>query len=326
MLFFCMFWARTDFKVFFFFGNNFFHCNEFWLRILHAKFQAMETMTICAENVLGNEICLVGNANVSFPAVNHKTQAICNSWMMFVFYLTTFVFFHLHFAHTKLAITSAMDARNHNGTELDSQKFITTYQHKMSVNATGVTSAAAAAPSPSTVVVTPLSKQHDTNTELKANNDDDDGMAVDFVNEALATVIPVSTVVSALPSDAVIALATGAANLQTQNPLQRSINNTKTAIVSRNQLSSRIAIKSSSPSASSTANNNTGSQKFHKTDAPTMLNYIFDSHLTNKHRHYDPRYVCRAANARPFQGCVWARVWVWVWVSATNNFMLIARA
>lgn len=226
---------------------------------------------------------------------------------MFVFYLTTFVFFHLHFAHTKLATTSAVDAHNHNGTELDSQKFITTYQHNMSLNLTGVASAAAAPPSsPPTAVVTPLSKQHDTNTELKANNDDD-GTAVDFVNEALATVIPVSTVVSALPSNAAIALATGAANLQTQNPLQRSINITKAAVVSRNQLSSRIAIKSSSPSASSTANNNTGLQKFHKTDAPTMLNYIFDSHLTNKHRHYDPRYVlyvCRAADARSFQGCM----------------------
>ncbi|XP_055297900.1 uncharacterized protein LOC129566198 isoform X2 [Sitodiplosis mosellana] len=181
---------------------------------------------------------------------------------------------------SEIATTSAMDAYNQNGTELDSHKSITTYQHQMSVNLTGVESAA-----PSTFVATPLSKQHDTNTELMGN---DDGTAVDFVNEALATVIPVSTVVSAMPSDAVIALATGAANLQTPNPLQRSRNNTKATVVSRNQLSSRTSIKSSSPFAS--ANNNTAPQKFHKTDAPTMLNYIFDSHLTNKHRHYDPRY------------------------------------
>lgn len=52
---------------------------------------------------------------------------------------------------------------------------------------------------------------------------------------------------------------------------------------------SRAAIKSSSPSAA--ASNNTVSPKSHKPDAP-MLNYIFDSHLaTNKHHHYDPRYV-----------------------------------
>lgn len=178
-----------------------------------------------------------------------------------------------------------MDAYNQSVTEPDSQKFITTYQHQTSVNSTAsnVGNSATLA-----FGATSLSKQHDTNIKLKEN---DDGTAVDFVNEAVATVIPVSTLVSAMPNDTLIVLGTGAANLQTPNPLQRSRNNTKATagIALRNQLNSRTAIKSSSPSAS--ANNNTVSQKFHKTDAPTMLNYIFDSHLTNKHRHYDPRYV-----------------------------------
>lgn len=179
--------------------------------------------------------------------------------------------------HNQLvAVTSELDAL---GAKMDSQKIIASYQHETSanrmanVNALPLTAASL------------LSKQHDTENELKEN----DATAVDFVNEAIATVIPVSTVVSAMPSpsETQISMDVGVANLQTVNALQRNRNGTKSAI-SRNQQSSRTAIKSSS--ASAPPNNNTAAQKFHKTDAP-MLNYIFDSHLANKHRHYDPRYV-----------------------------------
>lgn len=141
---------------------------------------------------------------------------------------------------------------------------------------------------PSTLLL--LSKQHDTSNELKKT----DGTDVDSVNAARATVISVSSIATAIasppPGETVMSFSfVGVENLQTTNnsTLQRNWNSTKTAIL-RNQQGSRTAIKSSSPSA--TANNNTALQKFHKTDAP-MLNYISDSHLTNKHRHYDPRYV-----------------------------------
>lgn len=138
----------------------------------------------------------------------------------------------------------------------------------------------------SPLAVSLLSEQHDTKNELTEN----DGTAVDFVNEAIATVIPVSTVISMMAplGSAQISSGAGIANLQTANPLQRNRNSTKSAILRNQQTGSRTAIKSSSPSA--TANNNTATQKFHKTDA-AMLNYIFDSHLASKHRHYDPRYV-----------------------------------
>lgn len=190
-----------------------------------------------------------------------------------------FFWFSFHVCtHTKPAITSAVDVHNQNEMDPDSPKFITSYQHQMRENLTVVGSAPL-------VAAEPLSKQHDTENELDGN----DGTAVDFVNEAVATVIPVSTIVSTmLSSNETPAFIGGTSmNLQPTYPLQRNRNNTKVTI-SRNQQNARTAIKSSSPSA--TANNNTSSQKFHKTDAP-MLNYIFDSHLANKHRHYDPRYV-----------------------------------
>lgn len=182
--------------------------------------------------------------------------------------------------HTKPAITSAVDVHNQNETDPDPPKFITSYQHQMRENLTAVRSAPL-------VASAPLPKQHDTDNELDGN----DGTAVDFVNEAVATVIPVSTIVSTMLSSnddggGGAGRASGV-NLQTTNPLQRNRNNTKASIL-RNQQNARTAIKSSSPSV--TPNNNTATQKFHKTDAP-MLNYIFDSHLANKHRHYDPRYV-----------------------------------
>lgn len=175
-----------------------------------------------------------------------------------------------------IAITSELDASI---AKMDSQKNIASYHHETSENQMANANAS------SLTAASLLSKQHNTENELREN----DATAVDFVNEAIATVIPVSTVVSAMPSPSGTHLLTdvGVANLQTVNPMQRNRNGTKSAI-SRNQQSSRTAIKSSSASAA--PNNNTATQKFHKTDAP-MLNYIFDSHLANKHRHYDPRYV-----------------------------------
>lgn len=127
-------------------------------------------------------------------------------------------------------------------------------------------------------VAAPLvNDQHGSNVDNHLN--ENDGVAVDLADKTVATVIPVSTKLS--NDKQTTTLDIGSVNIQTANILQR------TASVSRDQLNSRTVIKSSSSSA--IANNDTSSQKQHKPDAP-MLNYIFDSHLANKHRHYDPRY------------------------------------
>lgn len=120
------------------------------------------------------------------------------------------------------------------------------------------------------------------------------------LDEAVATVIPVL----ASNETQTAAVAIGSVNIQTMSTLQRNAN------VSRDQLNSRTVIKSSSPSAIS--NNSTIAQKQHKPDAP-MLNYIFDSHLANKHRHYDPRYVW-------MQTCY---VCITIWLSKTFSIITV---
>lgn len=125
--------------------------------------------------------------------------------------------------------------------------------------------------------------QHDSDTD---NNEleERDSVAIDLIDKTVATIIPVPpNDLMKLPNETRITHNIGAITIHTTNTLQRN-----TTTVSRDQLNSRAVIKSSSPSTM--ANNNTTSQKQHKPDAP-MLNYIFDSHLANKHRHYDPRYV-----------------------------------
>lgn len=123
--------------------------------------------------------------------------------------------------------------------------------------------------------------ESDTDNELEER----DSVAIDLVDEKVATRIPVPpNVLMKLPNETRITHNIGAITIQTTNTLQRN-----TTTVSRDQLNSRAVIKSASPSTM--PNNNTTSQKQPKPDAP-MLNYIFDSHLANKHRHYDPRYVC----------------------------------
>lgn len=107
----------------------------------------------------------------------------------------------------------------------------------------------------------------DTKNTLEEN----ETTALDTNAETLATILPITNETQST-----------LVKIQTKNKLQRN------ATVSQEQLKLRAAINSSSPSA--IANNNTFEEKQHKPDAP-MLNYIFDSHLANKHRHYDPRYV-----------------------------------
>lgn len=169
----------------------------------------------------------------------------------------------------KLAITSATDAYNKNATDADSQQFITSYQRQMSENLTAVEYAPLIAP-----LVSNEQHDNDDDNELLGNSVTAQGLSNNVAT--VTTVMPVSN------GTQTIAGIIATANIQTANLLQRN------ATVSRDQLNSRAVIKSPSPSAM--ANNNSTVQKQPKPDAP-MLNYIFDSHLTNKHRHYDPRYV-----------------------------------
>lgn len=130
----------------------------------------------------------------------------------------------------------------------------------------------------------PLVDQYGSDSETDTDNELEgiDGVAVDLDDKVLATVMPVSgNVPSELSNKTRTTFDIGTVTIQTANIMQRM------ATVSRDQLNSRTVIKSSSPS-SAIANNNASSQKQHKPDAP-MLNYIFDSHSTNKHSHYDPR-------------------------------------
>lgn len=142
-------------------------------------------------------------------------------------------------------------------------------------------------------IAAPLVKdQHGSDSETDTNTDTDNELeGIDLVDKISATIIPVSeNVPLKLPNKARTTFDIGTVTIQTVNILQR------TATVSRDQLNSRTVIKSSTPS-SAIANNNASSQKQHKPDAP-MLNYIFDSHSTNKHSHYDPRYRHRLVSRR----------------------------
>lgn len=142
-------------------------------------------------------------------------------------------------------------------------------------------------------IAAPLVKdQHGSDSETDTNTDTDNELeGIDLVDKVSATIIPVSeNVPLKLPNKARTTFDIGTVTIQTANILQR------TATVSRDQLNSRTVIKSSSPS-SAIANNNASSQKQHKPDAP-MLNYIFDSHSTIKHSHYDPRYIHRLVSRR----------------------------
>lgn len=167
----------------------------------------------------------------------------------------------------KFAIKLTTDVSNREPTDLDSSSY---RQHPMSANLTNIEI------SPVAAQLVRVQHGNDDDNEL----DDSDGVTVDLADKRLATVMPVS---AQLPNNirTTTTLDIGSVNIHTATTLQR------TAIVSRDQLNSRAVIKSSS--ASAIANNNTSNQKHHKPDAP-MLNYIFDSHLANKHRHHDPRY------------------------------------
>lgn len=208
--------------------------------------------------------------NCATPKKTHEKIAtfFLQRWLYFIvahFFSFNFFSSFVSCTHTKLAITSTTDAYNKNATDVDSQQFSTSYQHQTSENLTAVEYAPLVASLVS-------DKQPDNENKLQENA----VTALVSGNEtASVTVIPVSNETQTIVSITM-------ANTQTANKLQRN------ATVSWDQLNSRAVIKSSSPSAM--ANNNTTAQKQHKPDAP-MLNYIFDSHLTNKHRHYDPRYV-----------------------------------
>lgn len=177
-----------------------------------------------------------------------------------------FSYFSLHYCiRIELVTKSETNATSTNETDRDEQQpFTTTYQEdQTSENFTGIKHAP---------LVAPLERD-DTENELRKATVFD---TVDRVHAAASNVPSIKNL-----NDT--ALAIGAVNIQIANMLQRN------ATVSRDQLSSRAVIKW--PSTSASANNNTAAvQKHNKPDAP-MLNYIFDSHLTNKHRHYDPRYV-----------------------------------
>lgn len=200
----------------------------------------------------------------SFILISHK-----NNWRFFI---------HICFI-LKLDITSESDTNDHSGAESKLQKPISIYSHEMDAIANA---------KPSTLLR--LSKQHDTSNGLRKT----DGTAVDSVGAAARATVnsqpPSQTSASPLSQSALLLGLVGAQNLQTNSnsTVQRNRNSTGKSAILWNQHGSRTAIKSSSPSA--TTNNNAASKNFNKTDAP-MLNYIFDSHLTNKHRHYDPRYV-----------------------------------
>lgn len=147
---------------------------------------------------------------------------------------------------------------------------------------------------PTTVAILPIAarlvKNEYDDDNIANELDGDNGKAVDSTNdETVATVIPVSpnATNNSHPNEARITYDIETVTIQTN--MQRN------ATISRDQLNLLGVIKSSSSSSSSAsssamANNNATNQKQHKPDAP-MLNYIFDAHLTNKHRHYDPRYV-----------------------------------
>lgn len=150
---------------------------------------------------------------------------------------------------------------------------------------------------PTTIVIPPIAARlvkNEYDAVYKDGNvdnelDGDDGKALDFTDEAVATVIPVSqNATNNHRNETRITYDIGTVTIQTN--MQRS------ATISRDQLNLLGVIKSSSSSSSASSsamannNNNATSQKQHKPDAP-MLNYIFDAHLANKHRHYDPRYV-----------------------------------
>ncbi|XP_055297878.1 uncharacterized protein LOC129566190 [Sitodiplosis mosellana] len=167
---------------------------------------------------------------------------------------------------TETAITSATNAYNKNTTDADLQQFTTSYQHQMSKNLTPVEYA------PLVASLVSNEQPDDDANELQGN---------EATAHGLSNVVTVATVISVSNETQAMVGIVATANIQTANLLQRN------ATVSRDQLNSRTVIKSSSPSAM--ANNNLTVQKQQKPDAP-MLNYIFDSHLTNKHRHYDPRY------------------------------------
>lgn len=177
-----------------------------------------------------------------------------------------------------IAVTFTTDASNKNPTDSDAQQFITNDQHQMSENLTGIEFI------PMTASL--VQQKHESENELEENEGVGVGVGVgDAVDAgAVATVVPVSTIVSTKLSNKTQTTDTEMMHkhIQATSILQRN------ATVSRDQLNSRAVIKSSSTSA--IANNNTTNQKQQKPDAP-MLNYIFDSHLANKHRHYDPRYV-----------------------------------
>lgn len=125
------------------------------------------------------------------------------------------------------------------------------------------------------------------NEEDNINNelDENDRKIVDAIGgHAVGTVIPATSNATNTHSNHTRrTYDIGTVTIQTN--MQRN------TTISRDQLNLLGVIKSSSSSSSSAmANNNATTQKQHKPDSP-MLNYIFDSHLTNKHRHYDPRYV-----------------------------------
>lgn len=190
-------------------------------------------------------------------------------------------FFHADLCglHIELVVTSATDATSHNKVNRDEHQFAVTnnnQQHQGSENFTAIEHAP--------LIADPLGRDEsddEAENELQEPSGRAFGTTGDEASQ-LATVGPVSNIISAKNLNETAAMVIGAVNIQTTNILQRN------AAVSRDQLNSRDVIKSSSASAA--ANNNTATQKHHKPDAP-MLNYIFDSHLTNKHRHYDPRYV-----------------------------------
>lgn len=156
-----------------------------------------------------------------------------------------------------------MDISNKNSTDADSQQFITSNdQHQMNANLTAIEYAP--------MVASLVQEKSELPENVKTT--------FNPINETLATRIPIfNKTRTEFGRD-----VNGGVGIHTTNVLQRNATDSQ-------ELNSRVIIKSSS-TPSAMANNNTSTQKLHKPDAP-MLNYIFDSHLANKHRHYDPRYV-----------------------------------
>ncbi|XP_031621554.1 uncharacterized protein LOC116339674 [Contarinia nasturtii] len=157
-------------------------------------------------------------------------------------------------------ITTVTDSSGKYSSDAETQQFFTGNQHQMNENLTANEHAP---------LVASLVQEKN---EFHEN--------VDTYNEALATIFPI---LSKNQTEFVHDGGGGiGSSIHTTMVVQQNVN------VSQDQLNSRVVIKSSS-TPSAMPNNNTSAQKQHKPDAP-MLNYIFDSHLANKHRHYDPRY------------------------------------